>query len=64
MLPKMGRKLKQSLEVPILTRELNVFTSKDLCFGTCRQVVCECLSELSVLNKENSFSLCGKLSSH
>ena len=25
-LPKMGRKLKQSLEIPILTRELYVFT--------------------------------------
>jgi len=37
----MGRKLKQSLELPILTHELNVFASKDLCFGTCRQVVCE-----------------------
>ena len=40
-LPKMGRKLKQSLEVPISTCELYVFTRKVLCFGTCRQVVCE-----------------------
>ena len=39
-LRKLGRKLKQSLEVPILTHELYVFTSKDLCFGMCRQVVC------------------------
>ena len=36
-LPKMGRKLKQSLEIPILTRELSVFTRKDLCFGTGRK---------------------------
>ena len=34
-----GRTLKQSLEIPILTRELYVFTRKDLCFGS--QVVCE-----------------------
>ena len=27
------------LDVYILTRELYVFTRKDLCFGTCRQVV-------------------------
>ena len=40
-LPKMGRKLKQSLEVPISTHELYVFTRKVLCFSTCRQVVCE-----------------------
>ena len=33
-LPNMGRKLKQSLEIPILTRELYVFTRKDLYFGT------------------------------
>ena len=36
---KMGRKFKQSLEVPILTRKLYVFTSKDLSFGTCWQVI-------------------------
>ena len=36
-LPNMGRKLKQSLEIPILTRELYVFTRKDLCFGTGRK---------------------------
>ena len=29
------------LYVYILTRELYVFTRKDLCFGTCRQVVYE-----------------------
>ena len=29
------------LDVSILTRELYVFTRKDLCFGTCRQVVYE-----------------------
>ena len=40
-LRKMGRKLKQLLEVPILTRELYVFTRTDLCFSTCRQVVWE-----------------------
>ena len=33
-LRKMGRKLNQSLEVPILTRELYVFTRTDLCFST------------------------------
>ena len=38
-LPNRGRKLKQSLEIPILTRELYVFTRKDLCFRS--QVVCE-----------------------
>ena len=47
--PKMGRKLKQSLELPVLTRELYVFTRKDLCFRTCRQVVCE-MFILSVFN--------------
>ena len=31
---KMRRKLKQSLEVPILTRELYIFTRTGLCFGT------------------------------
>ena len=36
-LPNMGRKLKQSLEITILTRELYVFTGKDLCFGTGRK---------------------------
>ena len=38
---KRGRKLKESLEVPILTCELYVFTRKDLCFGTCWQVIWE-----------------------
>ena len=48
-LPKMGRKLKQSLEVPILTRELYVFTRKDLCFGMCWQVVHKMfMSEFSI----------------
>ena len=37
----MERKLKQMLEVPILTREFYIFTGKDPCFGTCRQVVYE-----------------------
>ena len=36
-LPNMGRKLKQSLEIPILTHELYVFTRKGLCFGTGRK---------------------------
>ena len=36
-LPNVGRKLKQLLEIPILTRELYVFTRKDLCFGTGRK---------------------------
>ena len=46
----MGRKLKQLLELPILTRELNVFISKDLCFGTTvGKLFAKCLSELSVL---------------
>ena len=42
-LPKTGRKLKQSLEVHMLTRELCVFTKKDhsVFRGTCRQVVYE-----------------------
>ena len=40
-LPKMGTKLKQSLEVPISTCELYVLTRKVLCFSTCRQVVCK-----------------------
>ena len=40
-LPKKGRKFKQSLEVPILAPELYVFTRKDLCFATCRQVIYE-----------------------
>ena len=39
--PNMRRKLKQSLEHHILTRELYVFTNKYLCFGTCRQVARE-----------------------
>ena len=37
-LPKMERKLIKSLEVPNLTRELYVFTSKDLFFGMSRLV--------------------------
>ena len=46
----MGRKLKQSLEIPILTRELYVFTRKDLCFGTGRKSFAKYfLSEFSVL---------------
>ena len=40
-LPKMVRKLKQSLEVPILAGELYVFTRKDLCFGMCPEVIYE-----------------------
>ena len=42
-LPKTGRKLKQSLEVHMLTRELCVFTKKDhsVFRSTCRQVVYE-----------------------
>jgi len=39
----MGRKLKQLLDLPILTRELNVFTSKD------GKSFAKCLFELSVL---------------
>ena len=31
--------MKQSLKVPILTCKVCVFTRKDLCFGTCWQVV-------------------------
>ena len=34
-LRKMGRKLKQLPKVPILKRELYVFTRTDLCFSTC-----------------------------
>ena len=46
----MGRKLKQSLEIPILIRELYVFTRKDLCFGTGRKSFAKYfLSEFSVL---------------
>ena len=46
----MGRKLKQSLEIPILTRELYIFTRKDLCFGTGRKSFAKYfLSEFSVL---------------
>ena len=37
-LPNRGRKLKQSLEIPILTRELYVFTRKDPCLGKERSV--------------------------
>ena len=49
-LPNMGRKLKQLLEIPILTRELYVFTRKGLCFGTGRKSFAKhFLSELSVL---------------
>ena len=46
----MGRKLKQSLEIPILTRELYIFARKDLCFGTGRKSFAKYfLSEFSVL---------------
>ena len=46
----MGRKLKQSLEIPILTRELYVFTRKDLCFGMGHKLFVKYfLSEFSVL---------------
>ena len=46
----MGRKLKQSLEIPILTRELYIITRKDLCFGTGRKSFAKYfLSEFSVL---------------
>ena len=38
MLPNRGRKLKQSLEIPILTHELYVFTRKDPCLGKERSV--------------------------
>ena len=37
-LPNRGRKLKQSLEIPILTRERYVFTRKDPCLGKERSV--------------------------
>ena len=47
-LRKMGRKLKRSLGVPILTRELYAFTRTDLCVSTCRQVVCEMLLYLAL----------------
>ena len=40
-LRKMRRKLKQSLGVPFLIRELYGFARTDLCFSRCRQVVCE-----------------------
>ena len=46
----MGRKLKQSLEIPILTRELYIFARKDLCFGTGRKSFAKYfLSEFNVL---------------
>ena len=49
-LQNMGRRLKQSLEIPILTCELYVFTRKDLCFGTGRKSFAKYfLSEFSVL---------------
>ena len=49
-LPNRERKLKQSLEIPILTRELYVFTRKDLCFGMGRKSFGKYfLSEFSVL---------------
>jgi len=45
----MGRKLKQLLELPILTCELNVFTTK-ICISACvGKSFAKCLSELSVL---------------
>ena len=49
-LTKTGRKLIQSLEVPNLTRELCVFTRKDLCFGKSWQAIYEMLSKFSVLS--------------
>ena len=46
----MVRKLKQSLEIPILTRELYIFTRKDLCFSKGRKSFAKYfLSELSVV---------------
>ena len=46
----MGRKLKQLLEIPILRRELYIFTRKDLCFGMGRKSFAKYfLSEFSVL---------------
>ena len=46
----MGRKLKVSLEIPILTHELYIFTRKDLCFGTGRKSFAKYfLSEFSFL---------------
>ena len=55
---KVERKLKRS----ILTRELYVFTSKDLYFGTCRQVIWEMfivwISVLKILVEKNNISGC------
>ena len=46
----MGRNLKQSLEIPILARELYIFTRKDLCFSMGRKSFAKYfLSEFSVL---------------
>ena len=50
-LKKTLRKLKQSLEVPILTSELYVFTRTDLCFSM--WVVCERYTVRSFLIKKN-----------
>ena len=44
----MGRNLKQSLEIPILMRELYIFTRKDLCFGTGRKSFAKYCQKLSV----------------
>ena len=42
--------MKQSLEIPILTRTLYIFTRKDLCFGMGRKSFAKYfLSEFSVL---------------
>ena len=55
----MGRKLKQSLEIPILTRELDVFTRKDLCFGTghvfLRSILIAKIISLVIFDKYRSF---------
>ena len=55
----MGRKLKQSLEIPILTCELDVFTRKDLCFGTghvfLRSILIAKIISLVIFDKDHSF---------
>jgi len=57
---KVERKLKQSLELSILKRELYVFASKDPYFGTCRQVICEMfivwIRVLKILVEKNDIS--------
>lgn len=57
---KMGRKLKLLFELPILTCELYVFTSKDLYFSTCLQVHSShssviCLANFQILHLEFYF---------